>query len=151
VYLYRSSYYWNFRTSSFKQVACLILEHVVKVKTLNGSEHDGRIFFHFFFFKTFCYSNEVGGLPDRVLSSSTCGKTASDFPLSLKIKWKTVRSLLKFCKNQECFQKDRTLSGNPPTPITIAKCFFGWLIDWLVFNVQRAIFQLYSEREHLKI
>ena len=26
-----------------------------------------------------------------------------------------------------------------------------WLIDWLVFNVQRAIFQLYSGREHLKI
>jgi hypothetical protein len=26
--LYRSSYYWNFRTSSFKQVACLILHHV---------------------------------------------------------------------------------------------------------------------------
>ena len=25
------------------------------------------------------------------------------------------------------------------------------LIDWLVFNVQRAIFQLYSGREHLKI
>jgi hypothetical protein len=24
--LYRSSYYWNFRTSSFKQVACLILQ-----------------------------------------------------------------------------------------------------------------------------
>jgi hypothetical protein len=24
-----------------------------------------------------------------------------------------------------------------------------WLIDWLVFNVQRAIFQLYSGREHL--
>ena len=24
--LYRSSYYWNFRTSSFKQVACLILK-----------------------------------------------------------------------------------------------------------------------------
>ena len=26
-----------------------------------------------------------------------------------------------------------------------------WLIDWLVFNIQRAIFQLYSGREHLKI
>ena len=26
-----------------------------------------------------------------------------------------------------------------------------WLIAWLVFNVQRAIFQLYSGREHLKI
>ena len=26
-----------------------------------------------------------------------------------------------------------------------------WLIDWLVFNVQWAIFQLYSGREHLKI
>jgi hypothetical protein len=25
------------------------------------------------------------------------------------------------------------------------------LIDWLVFNVQRAMFQLYSGREHLKI
>jgi hypothetical protein len=25
------------------------------------------------------------------------------------------------------------------------------LIDWLMFNVQRAIFQLYSGREHLKI
>ena len=38
--VYGSSYYWNFRTSSFKQVARLILEHVVNVKTLNGSEHD---------------------------------------------------------------------------------------------------------------
>jgi hypothetical protein len=28
---------------------------------------------------------------------------------------------------------------------------FYWLIDWLVFNVQRAIFQLYSGREHLRI
>ena len=27
--VYESSYYWNFRTSSFKQVACLILEHDV--------------------------------------------------------------------------------------------------------------------------
>ena len=26
-----------------------------------------------------------------------------------------------------------------------------YMIDWLVFNVQRAIFQLYSGREHLKI
>ena len=26
-----------------------------------------------------------------------------------------------------------------------------WLIDWLMFNVQRAIFQLYSGREHLNI
>jgi len=25
--VYGSSYYWNFRTSSFKQVACLILKH----------------------------------------------------------------------------------------------------------------------------
>ena len=25
-----------------------------------------------------------------------------------------------------------------------------WLIDWFVFNVQRAIFQLYSGREHFK-
>jgi hypothetical protein len=25
------------------------------------------------------------------------------------------------------------------------------LIDWLVFNVQRAIFQLYSGREHLNV
>jgi hypothetical protein len=28
---------------------------------------------------------------------------------------------------------------------------FDLLIDWLVFNVQRAIFQLYSGREHLTI
>jgi hypothetical protein len=28
-----------------------------------------------------------------------------DFPFSLKLKWKPVRSLLKFCKNQEFFQK----------------------------------------------
>ena len=28
---------------------------------------------------------------------------------------------------------------------------YDWLIDWLLFNVQRAIFQLYSGREHLKI
>jgi hypothetical protein len=48
--------------------------------------------------KHFFYSNEVGRVPDRVLSSSTYGKTASDFPLSFKIKWKTVRYLLKFCK-----------------------------------------------------
>jgi hypothetical protein len=27
----------------------------------------------------------------------------------------------------------------------------GWLIGWLMFNVQRAIFQLYSGREHLNI
>ena len=26
-----------------------------------------------------------------------------------------------------------------------------WLIDWLLFNVQPAIFQLYSGREHLRI
>ena len=38
--------------------------------------------------KHFFYSNEVGGVPDRVLSSSTCGKTAADFPLSFKNKMK---------------------------------------------------------------
>ena len=29
---YRSSYYWNFRTSSFKQVACLILEYTLVIR-----------------------------------------------------------------------------------------------------------------------
>jgi hypothetical protein len=40
------------------------------------------------------------------LALQKCWKTASDFPFSLKIKWKTVRSHLKFGKNQEFFQKN---------------------------------------------
>jgi hypothetical protein len=60
-----------------------LIEHVVNVKTLNGS---------------FSFLN-------CRLALQKCWKTASDFPFSLKIKWKTVRFLLKFCKNQEFFPK----------------------------------------------
>ena len=51
--------------------------------------------------KHFFYSNEVGGVPDRV----PVEKPPQIFHCLLKIKCKTVRSLIKFCKNQECFQK----------------------------------------------
>ena len=34
--------------------------------------------------------------------------------------------------------------------VYVNKFNLDWLIDWLVFNVQRAIFQLYSGREHFK-
>ena len=38
--VYGSSYYWNFRTSSFKQVSCLILSlyifHVILIKVLDN-------------------------------------------------------------------------------------------------------------------
>jgi hypothetical protein len=46
--LYGSSYYWNFRTSSFKQVASLILRKVtwlIKFETLKCSEVKDLTFF----------------------------------------------------------------------------------------------------------
>ena len=44
------------------------------------------------------------------------------------------------------------LSVEKLVPYPFVSCYEQYnMIDWLVFNVQRAIFQLYSGREQLKI
>jgi hypothetical protein len=51
--VYGSSYYWNFRTSSFKQVACLILTYIVLlsiecafIKIVRPTDQTGKNFYH---------------------------------------------------------------------------------------------------------
>jgi hypothetical protein len=51
---------------------------VVKVKTLNGSEHDGRIFFHFFFIKIENFRGE-GKMLMRHTHDTTFSENILDF------------------------------------------------------------------------
>jgi hypothetical protein len=45
------------------------------------------------------------------------------------------------------------VAGNPYPSLFLVRCIYqisiDWLIDWLMFNLKRAIFQLYSGREHV--
>ena len=69
----------------------------------------------------------------------------SDYPFGI-FKPFLTRTYLK----RDLYLMDYHIGYRPICPKPIHPNF-GWLIDWLVFNVQRAIFQLYSGREHLTI
>jgi hypothetical protein len=136
--LYRSSYYWNFSTSSFKQVTRLILEHVVKVKTLNGSEHDGRLFFHFFFIKIENFRGE-GKMLMRHTHDTTFSENILDF---YKILEESEQFFILFLKTMENLRRFfHRYSRTGPCLVTLLPHYYNkmfyWLIDWCLTSSEQ--------------